>query len=100
MLVETDDYTGIALWDDDCTDHLEDELPLPADLRLRVKAWLRDREESMGEQQSIGEAIKHDRAGHVLSHDLPTTLGDGYEISYHFETAHLRRELRDRDVRE
>lgn len=37
----TDHITGIALWDEDATENLEDQLPISDELRQRVKSWLR-----------------------------------------------------------
>jgi hypothetical protein len=50
----TDDVTGIALWDDDITDSLEDRLPIPDELRQRIKAWVNEFTNSIGGANAWG----------------------------------------------
>jgi hypothetical protein len=91
-----DDYTGIVLWDEeDGALGLEEELPLPDDLRARVKAWLARHEELMADTAEGWQARlhRHDHDGYALATDLQAALGPAYRIDYHFETDEVRREV-------
>lgn len=90
-----DDVSGIALWDDGVsTDRLEDELPLPDDLRRRIRSWVDDYTRSIDscESWSTDQYVAFDRRGYQLSVELQRALGAEYRIQYCFETDEVRRE--------
>jgi hypothetical protein len=88
-----DDVAGIALWDDGVsTDRLEDELPLPDDLRQRVRSWVDEYTRSIDRSESwtTDQYVEFDRRGHQLSIELQQVLGPEYRIQYDFMTQELR----------
>lgn len=90
-----DDVSGIALWDDEVsTDQLEDELPLPDDLRRRVRSWVDEYTRSIDRRESwtADEYVAFDRRGYQLSIELQDALGPEYRIQYIFETQELKQE--------
>lgn len=90
-----DDVSGIALWDDEVsTDRLEDQLPLPDDLRRRVRSWVDEYTRSIERRESwtTDEYVAFDRRGYQLSIELQDALGPEYRIQYIFETQELEQE--------
>jgi hypothetical protein len=90
-----DDVAGIALWDDEVSaDRLEDELPLPEDLRRRVRSWVDDYTRSIdrSEPWTTDQYVAFDRRGYELSMELQQVLGQEYRVEYHFMTQELRQQ--------
>jgi hypothetical protein len=90
-----DDVSGIALWDDEVsTDQLEDELPLPDELRRRVRSWVDEYTRNIDRRESWtpDEYVAFDRRGYQLSIQLQDALGPEYRIQYIFETQELEQE--------
>jgi hypothetical protein len=84
-----DDVADIALWDSDgISDQLEDELPLPEDLRQRIKSWVHEYTDSITFRRSwtADEYLAFDRRGYAMSLELQDALGPDYRIEYVFET--------------
>jgi len=77
------------------TDRLEDELPLPDDLRRRVRSWVDEYTRSIDRRESwsTAQCVAFDRRGYQLSVELQQVLGSEYRIQYCFETDEVRREL-------
>jgi hypothetical protein len=91
----SEESTGFALWGDE-REALEDELDLPDDLRRRMKEWATeysDRRSGVARPWTQEELQDHDRRGHAMSRELQAVLGEGYVVSYHFNTAEVRREV-------
>ena len=91
----TDDVSGIGLWDQSVT-HDEDELPLPDDLRSRLRQWVNEYTATIGGENAhwtMDDLYEHDRRGYALSQQLQSALGPKYRIKYVFETRRLRQEL-------
>lgn len=102
----TDDTSDVALWPDlvwdypgskvqylfESDDGVENLLPISPALRERIRAWVDEYTESIGPGAALDP--HHDRRGYLLSHELQEELGPDFEVSYHFETAEWRREVR------
>jgi hypothetical protein len=92
----TDDATGIALWDDNAGLDAR-ELPIPDELRERIRDWVDQFTETVGGTNQgwrHPELLEHDRRGYQLSLDLQSALGPRYRVEYVFETQDLRHEAR------
>lgn len=91
----TDDVSGIGLWDQSVT-YDEEDLPLPDELRGRLRQWVDEYTATIGGENAhwtIDDLYEHDRRGYALSHELQRALGPNYRIEYVFETRRLRQEL-------
>ena len=91
-----EESTLFALWGDE-REAVEDELDLPDDLRRRMKEWAieySDRRSGVARAWTQEELEDHDRRGHAMSQELQAVLGEAYFVSYHFNTAEVRREVR------
>jgi hypothetical protein len=91
----TDDVSCIGLWDQTVT-YDEEELPLPDELRKRLRQWVDEYTATIGGETAhwtMDHLYEHDRRGFALSRDLQAALGPEYRIEYVCETRRLRREL-------
>ena len=100
-----DDTSGIGLWhqdgnadgfEDDLEGDLEDRLPMPDDLRQRIKTWIDEYTASIVDPAArdlwtLHEEIEHDVRGHKLSRELQRALGPKFRIEYKFHTREGRR---------
>lgn len=92
----TDDVSGIGLWDQSVT-YDEEDLPLPDELRGRLRQWVDEYTATIGGENAhwtLDDLYEHDRRGYALSHELQRALGPKYRIEYVFETRRLRQELK------
>lgn len=91
----TDDVTGIGLWDETVSFD-EEELPLPDDVRARLRHWV-DEYTAMGSgdnpRWTMDDLYEHDRRGYALSLEVQEALGVKYRITYVCETKRLRQSL-------
>jgi hypothetical protein len=83
-----DDVSGIGLWlsGGPRPSFREESLPIPAELRERIQAWVDEYTEwILGPRDRYGEQwpLEHSWRGHDLSEDLQAALGDGYQVDYH-----------------
>jgi len=75
---------------------LEDELPIPEDLRNRMERWRReyaDQDSGVGRPWTAEAHRAHDRTGFEMSRELQELLGPGYRVDYVFTTAEVRTEV-------
>ena len=99
-----DDTTGIGLWhhegnveglEDDLEDDLEDRLPMPDELRQRIKGWIDEYTAAIlnpaPDQWTGPFQIEHDIRGYELSRELQEVLGARFRIQYMFHTREGRR---------
>jgi hypothetical protein len=89
-----DDLSGVGLWSSRVgwpprPAFVEETLPIAAELRARVQAWVDDYTDSiLGPREEYGgqRALQHDRRGYALSQELQAELGDGYLVEYSTHT--------------
>jgi hypothetical protein len=91
----TDDVTGIALWGEGgAEDRLEERLPIHPDLARRVRAWVDEYTDSIGDRSlTTGWYEEHDRRGYALSLELEAALGPDYDLVYRPETSVVRADI-------
>jgi hypothetical protein len=103
-----DDVSGIGLWDrsggppdwEMTEDVSEDNLPMPDDLRQRIKTWVNEYTESITDpvvrrRWTMEHEVAHDVRGYELSRELQRVLGPTFRIDYKFHTQQGRKSVRD-----
>lgn len=78
----TDDVSGIGLWDQSVT-YDEEDLPLPDELRRRLRQWVDEYTATIGGENAhwtLDDLYEHDRRGYALSHELQRALGPKHRI--------------------
>jgi hypothetical protein len=88
----TDDVSGIAIWGE-LFGPSESQLPIPAELRGRVRAWVDDYTDSIMGAWTDDWSVDHDRRGYALSLELEAALGPDYDLVYRPETSVVRAEI-------
>lgn len=91
-----DDVTGIGLWPDS-TEYDDVDLPLPDDVRARVRAWADEYADKIGDttfEWTLDYVYDHDRRGYELSAEVGSALEEQFELVYEFATRRLRDEVR------
>ena len=104
-----DDVSGIGLWDrsggpadwEMTEDVSEDNLPMPDDLRQRIKSWIDEYTQSIADpavrrRWTLDDEIAHDLCGYGLSRELQRVLGSNFRIDYKFHTDQARKSARGR----
>jgi hypothetical protein len=89
-----DDATGIGLWGEE--DDLEDDLPMPDDLRQRIMAWIDEYTATITDpvvrrRWTMDDEVQHDVRGYELSRELQQVLGPSVRIDYKSHTDEGRR---------
>jgi hypothetical protein len=103
-----DDVSGIGLWDrsggpaewEMTEDVSEDNLPIPDDLRHRIKTWIDEYTQSITDpvvrrRWTMDREVEHDVRGYELSRELQRVLGSSFRIDYKFHTEQGRKSVRD-----
>jgi hypothetical protein len=100
-----DDVSGIGLWhhdgnveglEGDLEENLEDRLPMPDQLRQRIKSWIDEYTASISDPDvrarwTTDVDLEHDMRGYELSRELQEALGPRFRIEYMFHTREGRR---------
>lgn len=92
----SEEGADFALWGDEAQS-VEDDLDIPNDLRVRMKSWAReytDQVNGVGRRWTAEDSRDHDRRGYRMSVELQAVLGDAYFVTYFFNTAEVRAEVR------
>jgi hypothetical protein len=81
--------SGIGLWGEE--DDLEDDLPMPDDLRQRIKAWIDEYTATISDpvvrrRWTMADEVEHDVRGYEMSRELQQVLGPSVRIVYKFHT--------------
>jgi hypothetical protein len=93
-----DDVSGIGLWGEE--DDLEDDLPMPDDLRQRIKAWIDEYTATISDpvvrrRWTMADEVEHDVRGYEMSRELQQVLGPSVRIVYKFHTDEGQRLTRE-----
>lgn len=82
-------------------DVCEDNLPMPDDLRQRIKTWIDEYTQSIADpvvrrRWTLDDEITHDRRGYELSRELQRVLGSNFRMDYKFHTDRASKSARGR----
>lgn len=94
-----------CLWgDEDDPGQLEGQLPIPEELRARMRAWVTEfntrTQQGRPGPWTQDAREEFDRRGYELSRELQRVLGDRYEVVYRFQTAAIRQSAESPDGRQ